>query len=1024
MNPAAVALNQHGLELGNRGRFAEALAAFDKALELEPSFALARNNQGWTLGSLGRFAEALVAVNQALELDPTLVLAWSNKGWVHYNLRQWDEALTAFDRALAIDKTHALAWKNKFNLLQQLGRNPEAADTAFVVGNALVEQDQFVEALEAYQATLQLAPNHNAAWNNQGWSHDNLKQWDEALTAYDRALELENTDPYAWKNKVELLRRLGRSVDAAVTASAVGYALDEQGKYAEALEAYQRALELNPNHAPAWNNKGWVHENLKQWDEALAAYDHALELNPTYSHAWRNKVDLLRRLGRATEAAITAVTASHHLYQQDQYTEALEACEQALQLDPRNAMAWNNKGVCLHKLSQAEEARKALEQALAIDPRHPLAHDNLAALFPPAPMPVPKPERPLPPPAPNLPAPPAPVPKPSAPPAPVPPPASASSAQPDLAPVPTKSEPRHKIFIDTCSLMYPQAEAFFRHWIEPRARQPQVRVLVPVSVAHEIQKHLDGTDENARRKAEQAAPILKTYVQQGLVEWVDDQDRRFADNVFLTLFQHFCLQYDLTLVTQDGNLAQDVLDIKKRRSVQVRKRISAVRIARDGAAHPWRDATESRLQERNVPRNPAQKKSTPAFQLRSGVARIDAAPLPLTRPAAEGDLLFTARQKPLHLGKTLGRGGEGTVFLTDTDQVCKTYGPKPPTRAKREKLERMCAHPLQYPGLCWPLELVFNEWGEFAGYLMPQAGGHELQHSVMHPKLLEETFPEWNRLQLVRLAITILETISHLHKNNVLLGDLNPSNILVEDETTVYFVDGDSFQIEEFPCPVGKVPFVHPDLMGQDFGHLLRTLEHEHFAVATLVFMLLMPGKPPYSHQGGESLNVNVLKGHFPYPLGEKRGAGVPQGPWRFIWSHLPKYVKQDLHDYFTSQAQKNTHDWLKLLHRYLGDLESGRLREGGLELFPKSYKSLSKEAVLRKGGTWQTCKSGGHEYGILPGEKEKDLGYCSTCLIKRIVVPCARCKAVIRTQLRNYIVRGKKRLLCEKCKDAIRVKP
>lgn len=75
MNPAAVALNQHGLELGNRGRFAEALAAFDKALELEPSFALARNNQGWTLGSLGRFAEALVAVNQALELDPTLVLA-------------------------------------------------------------------------------------------------------------------------------------------------------------------------------------------------------------------------------------------------------------------------------------------------------------------------------------------------------------------------------------------------------------------------------------------------------------------------------------------------------------------------------------------------------------------------------------------------------------------------------------------------------------------------------------------------------------------------------------------------------------------------------------------------------------------------------------------------------------------------------------------------------------------------------------------------------------------------------------
>ena len=216
-------------------------------------------------------------------------------------------------------KTHALAWKNKFNLLQQLGRNPEAADTAFVVGNALVEQDQFVEALEAYQATLQLAPNHNAAWNNQGWSHDNLKQWDEALTAYDHALEL---NPTSTLGEIKLICCVGWGDRSMRRLRHLRLAMLWMNRASTQKPwKYQRALELNPNHAPAWNNKGWVHENLKQWDEALAAYDHALELNPTYSHAWRNKVDLLRRLGRATEAAITAVTASHHLYQQDQYTE-------------------------------------------------------------------------------------------------------------------------------------------------------------------------------------------------------------------------------------------------------------------------------------------------------------------------------------------------------------------------------------------------------------------------------------------------------------------------------------------------------------------------------------------------------------------------------------------------------------------------------------------------------------------------------------------------------------------------------
>ena len=218
----------------------------------------------------------------------------------------------------------------------------------------------------------------------------------------------------------------------------------------------------------------------------------------------------------------------------------------------------------------------------------------------------------------------------------------------------------------------------------------------------------------------------------------------------------FCLQYDLTLVTQDGNLAQDVLDIK-----------SAGRCRSASAFPPFAlpvmallipgEMRPNRGYRNETSLGTQRKKSTPAFQLRSGVARIDAAPLPLTRPAAEGDLLFTARQKPPHLGKTLGRGGEGTVFLTDTDQVCKTYGPKPP-RGLRGKSWNACARiPCSIPVSVGRWNWFSTRWGRVCRLSDAQASGHELQHSVMHPKLLEETFPEWNRLQLVRLAITILK---------------------------------------------------------------------------------------------------------------------------------------------------------------------------------------------------------------------------------------------------------------------------
>ena len=53
-------------------------------------------------------------------------------------------------------------------------------------------------------------------------------------------------------------------------------------------------------------------------------------------------------------------------------------------------------------------------------------------------------------------------------------------------------------------------------------------------------------------------------------------------------------------------------------------------------------------------------------------------------------------------------------------------------------------------------------------------------------------------------------------------------------KTTVYLVDTDSYQVETYPCPVYMPPFLHPELVGQDLRSLLRTMKHEHFAVATL----------------------------------------------------------------------------------------------------------------------------------------------------------------------------------------------
>lgn len=95
--------NNWGVIHNNEGEYHKAVAAFTKAIELDPSFALAYSNRGWAHIKLGEYEQAIADCSRAIELDPNLAIAYSNRGWAHIELGDYEQAVTDYDRAIELD---------------------------------------------------------------------------------------------------------------------------------------------------------------------------------------------------------------------------------------------------------------------------------------------------------------------------------------------------------------------------------------------------------------------------------------------------------------------------------------------------------------------------------------------------------------------------------------------------------------------------------------------------------------------------------------------------------------------------------------------------------------------------------------------------------------------------------------------------------------------------------------------------------------------------------------------------------
>jgi len=221
------------------GRYEEAIASYDKAIEFKPDYHQAWNNRGVALWNLERFEEAIASYDKAIEFKPDDHQAWNNRGNALAGLGRFEEAIAAYDKAIEFKLDFYGAWSNR--------------------GIALDKLERFEEAIASYDKALAIKDDPDT-WNNRGGALANLERYEEAIASYDKALEIKSDYPDPWSYR--------------------GLALSRLGRYDEALANQDQALKLQPEYPLWWTNRGIVLARSGRYEEALVSCDKAVELQP------------------------------------------------------------------------------------------------------------------------------------------------------------------------------------------------------------------------------------------------------------------------------------------------------------------------------------------------------------------------------------------------------------------------------------------------------------------------------------------------------------------------------------------------------------------------------------------------------------------------------------------------------------------------------------------------------------------------------------------------------------------------
>ena len=224
----------------------------------------------------------------------------ANKSPQHFTLRIAPEVDDQIDRALRMVADGNIA-KGESLIRSLMKENADLYTIHFAMGTVYSFKEQYDEAMACFDKSIEIYPYFVDCWFNRALVAQKIMNVVELVFSLRRVIEFAQADDdevvlraKQLLNDLEQLthKEEGLELDEYIEALKkfnAAFALMQRGQWEKAIVFYKEAIKINPTAPQAFGNMGLCYANLNEEKKAIEAFDKAIALDPNYEPAIINK---------------------------------------------------------------------------------------------------------------------------------------------------------------------------------------------------------------------------------------------------------------------------------------------------------------------------------------------------------------------------------------------------------------------------------------------------------------------------------------------------------------------------------------------------------------------------------------------------------------------------------------------------------------------------------------------------------------------------------------------------------------